>query len=560
MPKARKIARRLTSLDHEGRLFEAVKAGNLQSAAEEVECWSQQGTRAPFGWFCEDPYPYKSVPFYPLHYAASRGLTAIARMMMDAGAKINGRARQIFWEDDEQWHPSRLRHYDSEFWEWVRVSRKRFPDLPPENEDFFQALELRYIRIEKNHTPLMLACQAVDVELVQLLVQRGADIHATDQKGFSALHYAVWSRGKPCQEQLTKLKLLCERDADNNGNGNDGYWASLRDLCIARSIAMTECLLAHGADVNAKAKDGSTPLAWAINYGYPEITQLLLRHAPKELDDRTHVCDLFCLAAAYPVELVKLLKDYVDFDWCEKEHPRNPLHEACRAARFDTAEQLLRWGADPNSRDETGLSPLHHAAYYEQEDAAKMLLMYGADPNAQDETGWTPLHEACGSGLKLNVKLLLEAGSDVCIKDKAVAGACAKILRSKPWNDPDLNWPEMLMLLCQCLRAGHMEGLALYKAKDRYFLRRLFDEASFRQKLSNALDVHRMWMLNHTWSHEDCYRVEYSGEPARARDATTVVTILCLSACLEDDDALVHSATQGSIIKWHYQIYRRQMD
>eukprot|EP00730_Choanoeca_flexa_P007896 TRINITY_DN12410_c0_g2_i8.p1 TRINITY_DN12410_c0_g2~~TRINITY_DN12410_c0_g2_i8.p1 ORF type:complete len:121 (+),score=15.50 TRINITY_DN12410_c0_g2_i8:85-447(+) len=73
---------------------------------------------------------------------------------------------------------------------------------------------------QMSQTPLMLACQALDVEMVELLIQRGADVQATDQKGYSVLHYAVWSQQEPWQQQLTLLKYLRKHGPDSHGNGN----------------------------------------------------------------------------------------------------------------------------------------------------------------------------------------------------------------------------------------------------------------------------------------------------------------------------------------------------
>eukprot|EP00730_Choanoeca_flexa_P007895 TRINITY_DN12410_c0_g2_i12.p1 TRINITY_DN12410_c0_g2~~TRINITY_DN12410_c0_g2_i12.p1 ORF type:complete len:207 (+),score=27.78 TRINITY_DN12410_c0_g2_i12:85-705(+) len=190
---------------------------------------------------------------------------------------------------------------------------------------------------QMSQTPLMLACQALDVEMVELLIQRGADVQATDQKGYSVLHYAVWSQQEPWQQQLTLLKYLRKHGPDSHGNGNAG-WTSMRD---AVRKSMTECLLIHGADVNAKTKCGTTPLELAIGDDV-EIAQLLIQYEPKELADPKETSYLADRATSESIEFVKLLKDYVDIDWCNREVGRlafwlrllaNMALRLCRAAR-----------------------------------------------------------------------------------------------------------------------------------------------------------------------------------------------------------------------------------
>ena len=51
-------------------------------------------------------------------------------------------------------------------------------------------------KTESNHdTPLTLACQGGHTELVQLLVQRGAELEHRDKKGFTPLILAATGKG-----------------------------------------------------------------------------------------------------------------------------------------------------------------------------------------------------------------------------------------------------------------------------------------------------------------------------------------------------------------------------
>ena len=61
------------------------------------------------------------------------------------------------------------------------------------------------------------------------------------------------------------------------------------------------------------------------------------------------------------------------------------------------ADVLLRSKADPNAKDNDGLTPLHWAAGYNLSNAAQSLLRSGANPNVADKMGITPLHQAAGS-------------------------------------------------------------------------------------------------------------------------------------------------------------------
>ena len=58
-----------------------------------------------------------------------------------------------------------------------------------------------------------------------------------------------------------------------------------------------------------------------------------------------------------------------------------PLHFAALANARETAEVLLKWGADVNAEDSTGLfggkKPLHYAAEKGNSETAELLGRYG---------------------------------------------------------------------------------------------------------------------------------------------------------------------------------------
>lgn len=80
-------------------------------------------------------------------------------------------------------------------------------------------------------------------------------------------------------------------------------------------------------------------------------------------------------------------------------------------------EMLLRFGADPDSRDRAGLTPLMKACRHPQGyAAAKMLISYGADVNAMTTERHdyrTVLHYAVLSGNVGIVNLILSYGASV---------------------------------------------------------------------------------------------------------------------------------------------------
>jgi len=83
-------------------------------------------------------------------------------------------------------------------------------------------------------------------------------------------------------------------------------------------------------------------------------------------------------------------------------------------------EALLRAGANPDVRGNSGSTPLHYAASNNDLDLVALLLRYEASINLPENYGNTPLHYACrGRGLE-TIRFLLNKGADPSKTNKSL--------------------------------------------------------------------------------------------------------------------------------------------
>ncbi len=111
-------------------------------------------------------------------------------------------------------------------------------------------------------------------EVVLLLLAKGADVNAKTNKGSTALFLASQNGYKEV------VKTLLAKGADVNAKTNNGATA----LMVASGLGhkeIVQALLDMGADVNAKTNKESTALMFASQKGHKEICELLIRAGAK---------------------------------------------------------------------------------------------------------------------------------------------------------------------------------------------------------------------------------------------------------------------------------------
>ena len=111
-----------------------------------------------------------------------------------------------------------------------------------------------------NWTPLHKAAERGHKEVVQLLIESGADQNVVDKRGRTSLHWAV-SKG-----HKEVVQLLIENGADLNVADEEGTTPL---HCAARSCnkEMVKLLIERGTDLNVADEGGRTPLHWAAERG-----------------------------------------------------------------------------------------------------------------------------------------------------------------------------------------------------------------------------------------------------------------------------------------------------
>jgi ankyrin repeat protein len=119
--------------------------------------------------------------------------------------------------------------------------------------------------------PLVAAALAGNFDVVVLLLKRGADVGIRNKHGLTALHAAAYA-GK-----LDIVKLLVAKGAAVNDTHNFYKMTPLHAAAEEDHADVVAFLLANGADIEAKERNGYTPLSQAGWRGYWDAAGLLIK-------------------------------------------------------------------------------------------------------------------------------------------------------------------------------------------------------------------------------------------------------------------------------------------
>src|SRR5687767_10343889 len=250
----------------------------------------------------------------------------------------------------------------------------------------FVAVLAGTIGLEAAGTPLIDAAKQQDVTAVRALLKQGADVHAKDADGSTALHWAAQRNNLP----LVDLLLASGADAKSSTRYNVTplYLASLNG-----NAAIMERLLNAGADANGTAHEGQTMLMTAALTGKADAVRLLLTRGAKVNEKEPYKGQsalMWAAAEGNTAAVDVLLEGGADLK-AKSAGGFTPLLFAVRNAHVDTVDTLLKHGADVNDVAPDGSSALSMAAVNAYYELASVLLDHGANPNLPDPRA-SPLH------------------------------------------------------------------------------------------------------------------------------------------------------------------------
>lgn len=255
-----------------------------------------------------------------------------------------------------------------------------------------------------DNTALLVACSYGHAKVALRLIEHKANVHAKNEHGGSALHYAA------IEGQLTVVEALIET-ARAEGKSDDALKAFVDcgaaklynrhlDMYAVRTpvaaaaesgfAAVVSKLYKEGASLEATGDDQKTPLWLACRHSHAEVARILLKagaNASAKSSDGMSILEAATISCKE--ELVRTLLDHGVGD--VNDTSGSPLRNAVKTESRGTVEALLTHGAIVNPKGGDGVTetPLHAACQLGDEYIVGLLMQHRADPSLKDKAGLT---------------------------------------------------------------------------------------------------------------------------------------------------------------------------
>lgn len=273
---------------------------------------------------------FRSGSFFwsPLHVAAFHGNRPVAKLLMQAGAKVKSKDRA-------------------------------------------------------GDTPLHIAASKGHMQMVSDLLAHGASMKAKNNNGNTALHHAA-------EHNRCEIVSLLIRNGAKVDALNYDFGSPLCVAVHNGHVSTTNALLVAGADTSLRiggSCNDYSPLDIAARDGDTDIMRMLLRHKVDVMfADADGMTALHHAASADNADAVDLLVEAgADIEALEEDGEWRPLHRAAAAGSCDAALALLRHKAIVDAQDADGCGPLSIACSFLKGAVVDLLLRWGADETGNGE-------------------------------------------------------------------------------------------------------------------------------------------------------------------------------
>ncbi len=266
-----------------------------------------------------------------------------------------------------------------------------------------------------SRTYLQWAAAAGNLEMVQLLLSKGSDVHYKDSHGSDIIGYATEAGNK----NLAIYDALIKAGADVKVKHEDGSTLMMLGIAGDEDFKLTDYFTSKGLSIKDKDQYGRTVADYAARLGNLDIINQLVAKGVKPTDQALFFATQGSRAKQNGLDVFQTLVDQYSLN------PKaiNPdgatvLNALVRRPNMEIINYFLGKGVDVSKADKEGNTALMVASQGKDAKLVEILLSKSKNVNALNEKGESALMNAFGNGSAEVVSVLIKNGADTKVLDK----------------------------------------------------------------------------------------------------------------------------------------------
>ncbi|KAJ6506847.1 ankyrin repeat-containing domain protein [Mycena sanguinolenta] len=259
---------------------------------------------------------------------------------------------------------------------------------------------------------LYLASSYGDITLAEICVESEVNLDAWSGDIGTALCVAA------LEGHLDIVQLLLDKGANPDAGDASGYGTALQAAASVGNLPVMQHLVGAGANLNGRGELFGTPLQEAAHAGhYGAVRFLIEKGADLNLTGGEYGTALHAATAKEHISVVQILLDGGADPNVDDGEAGTALHIAASTGSSSILKLLVDNGADVNQDAGYGGTPFHEASYAGNDWTVQFLIERGAQVPIHGGRYGTALHAAVAGGHLTIVKLLVKNGADVNADD-----------------------------------------------------------------------------------------------------------------------------------------------
>lgn len=268
-----------------------------------------------------------------------------------------------------------------------------------------------------NRRYLHWAANKGNIEIVNYLISKGADINYEDSLGTTALALAA-SGG---QKNTAVYEAFFKAGLDPKKKYKDDVTLLLMAIPYDKDLSLTNYFISKGLSLKDTDKDGNTAFNYATKTGDLNLLKTLIEKGVKYNDNALIIAAQGNRRDSNPIEVYQYLVETLKLKpTATATDGESVLHFlVTKPKQTEIINYFIAKGVDVNKADKQGNTVLMKAASArENTEALELLLPMVKNSAAQNNKGESALTTAVQSGTPKAVEILLNNGADAKIVNK----------------------------------------------------------------------------------------------------------------------------------------------